>query len=112
MEFRLRTVLKEIEADALRTLKERDSVITVNFEQHASFIEESNQAEELVHKKTCSAVAHCSLLKCKNSLTVIAMEKDMCVSFYCLELKINDELDIEFDIFDEFHVLEKMSLVL
>jgi hypothetical protein len=40
------------------------------------------------------------------------MEKDMCVSFYCLELKINDELDIEFDIFDEFHVLEKMSLVL
>lgn len=77
MEFRLRTVLKEIEADALRTLKERDSVITVNFEQHASFIEESNHAEELVHEKTCSAVAHCSLLKCKNSLTVIAMEKDM-----------------------------------
>jgi hypothetical protein len=36
----------------------------------------------------------------------------MCVSFYCFELKINDELDIEFDIFDEFHVLEKTSLVL
>ncbi|KAE8819348.1 protein WEAK CHLOROPLAST MOVEMENT UNDER BLUE LIGHT 1 [Hordeum vulgare] len=87
MEFRLQAVLKETEAakeserlslDALRALESDLAVsiaeqgspgmITLDFDEHASLIEKSHQAEELVHEKISSAIAQVEMAKESESL--------------------------------------------
>ncbi|XP_044376683.1 protein WEAK CHLOROPLAST MOVEMENT UNDER BLUE LIGHT 1 [Triticum aestivum] len=95
MEFRLQAVLKETEAakeserlslDALRALEESELVasiaeqgspgmITLDFHEHASLIEKSHQAEELVHEKISVAIAQVEMAKESESLVLAKLSE-------------------------------------
>ncbi|KAM3231018.1 hypothetical protein ACQJBY_061275 [Aegilops geniculata] len=95
MEFRLQAVLKETEAakeserlslDALRALEESElaasiaeqaspGMITLSFHEHASLIEKSHQAEELLHEKISFAVAQVEMAKDSESLVLAKLSE-------------------------------------
>ena len=95
MEFRLQAVLKETVAakeserlslDALRALEESElaasnteqgspGMITLDLNEHASLIEKSHQAEELVHEKISFAVAQVEMAKDSESLVLAKLSE-------------------------------------
>ncbi|XP_037426384.1 protein WEAK CHLOROPLAST MOVEMENT UNDER BLUE LIGHT 1-like [Triticum dicoccoides] len=95
MEFRLQAVLKETVAakeserlslDALRALEESElaasnteqgspGMITLDLNEHASLIEKSHQAEELLHKKISFAVAQVEMAKDSESLVLAKLSE-------------------------------------